>query len=67
MVPSNRMPGPASETPCNASDHHSYAGMPSREIGGAVLTSWEIFSSNVSRETRSRTLLVMGRSVLQKG
>lgn len=34
---------------------------------GAELTSWEIFSSNVRRETRSRTLMEMGSSVLQKG
>lgn len=33
----------------------------------AELTSWEIFSSNVRRWTRSRALSAMGNVVLQKG
>lgn len=70
MVPLKRMPWLTlvrKATPCNASDHHSYAGMPSLGIAGAVLTSWDIFSSNVSLETRSRTLWLVGSVVWQKG
>lgn len=67
MVPLNRIPGPALETPCRASCHHSYAGMPRRGIAAAVLTSWSIFSSRVRREMRSHTLMVMGNCMLQNG
>ncbi|CAL5386090.1 unnamed protein product [Camellia sinensis] len=66
IEPLNRMPlNPT--TPCNASDHHSYAGMPSRSMAGAELTSWETFSSSVRRETRSRARWRMGRVVSQNG
>lgn len=41
--------------------------MPSLGIAGAVSTSWDIFSSNVSLETRSSTLWLMGSLVWQKG
>lgn len=67
MVPLKKMPFPTPATPCNASDHHSYAGIPSRGIAGAELTSWEIFSSSVSLETKSLALWLMGSVVLQKG
>lgn len=70
IVPLKRMPCATVDkkaTPCKASDHHWYAGMPSLGTAGAELTSWDIFSSNVSLETRSWTLVLMGSVVLQKG
>lgn len=66
-MPLKNIPYPELETPCNASDHHSYAGIPSRGIAGAVFTSCKIFSSSVSRETRSLTRAEMGSVSLQNG
>ena len=65
IVPLNLMPRPASATPCKASLHHWYLGMPSRGIAGAELTSWASFSSRVSCETRSFALWGIGSLVLQ--
>lgn len=67
ILPLNSIPNPASATPCNASDHHWYAGIPRRGIPGAVLTSCEIFSSIVNRETRSWTRWLIGRDIRQNG
>lgn len=64
--PSNEMPFPTLATPCRASDHQLYAGMPRRGMAAAEFTSWEIFSSRVRRETRSLTRRLMERSGWQK-
>src|SRR6185369_2419183 len=52
---------PARATPCSASFHQSYAGMPRRSIAGAPFIICETFSSSVMRETRSSTRASIGR------
>ncbi|MFS7978917.1 hypothetical protein Hanom_Chr10g00921081 [Helianthus anomalus] len=60
------VPGPTYETPCNASDHHSYLGIPSRSMLPALLTKFTIFSCNVSLLTRSSTLVCTSSDESQK-
>uniref|UniRef100_A0A7C8ZAB2 Uncharacterized protein n=1 Tax=Opuntia streptacantha TaxID=393608 RepID=A0A7C8ZAB2_OPUST len=49
------VPGPTYDTPCNASDHHSYLGIPSLCTAAAPLTRNPTFSCSVNRPTRSAT------------
>ncbi|KAB8116102.1 hypothetical protein EE612_057067, partial [Oryza sativa] len=53
-APPNLTPGPVSDTPWSASDHHSYPATPSRGTPAALFTSSRTFSARVSRATRSR-------------
>lgn len=59
-APPKRTPGPELDTPCSASDHHWYPGMPSRGTPAAVFTSSATFSATVNRPTRSRALARIG-------
>jgi hypothetical protein len=52
----NLVPGPTYDTPCSASDHHSYAGMPSRGSAACLSTRNPTFSASDSRDTRSPAL-----------
>jgi hypothetical protein len=65
--PSRWMPRPALATPCSASDHHLYAGTPSRVMAGDWSPSCEIFSSTVSRDTRSSARRSTGSRWSQNG
>uniref|UniRef100_A0A804PN81 Uncharacterized protein n=1 Tax=Zea mays TaxID=4577 RepID=A0A804PN81_MAIZE len=65
--PSRWMPRPWLEIPCSASDHHLYAGTPSRGMAGDWSPSCEIFSATVIRETRSSTRRSMGSPASQNG
>lgn len=67
IFPPNETPGPLVATPWRASDHHSYAGIPSRGTPEALFESCWIFSGRVRREMRDRALVVMGRETSQKG
>lgn len=61
----NRVPGPTLETPCRASDHHSYFGIPSPLTLPALFTKNPIFSCNVSLFTKSATLESIPNDELQ--
>ena len=63
----NFVPGPTSETPCNASDHHSYPWMPSLGTAAALLTNSLTFSCKVNRPNKSLTLSLIGRFTRQNG
>lgn len=65
--PPNFVPGPELKTPWRASDHHSYALIPSRGTAVALFTSSLTFSSKVNLPTRSLTLSVIGKVVRQSG
>ncbi|BAT13632.1 Os11g0291201 [Oryza sativa Japonica Group] len=52
-VPLKRMPRPQMERPWSPSDHHSYAGTPSRATPAARSPSWDTFSASVRFATRS--------------
>lgn len=65
--PPNLVPGPTFETPCSASDHHSYPLIPSRGTAAALFTSKPTFSSIVNLPIRSFTLSAIASDALQKG
>lgn len=65
--PPKRTPGPVLETPCNASDHHSYPLMPSRGTPAALFTSRRTFSSRVNLPIKSLTRDLIGWPTLQNG
>ncbi|BAT15215.1 Os11g0673400, partial [Oryza sativa Japonica Group] len=66
-APPNLTPGPVSDTPWSASDHHSYPATPSRGTPAALFTSSRTFSARVSRATRSRARARAGSDRLQNG
>lgn len=61
----NLVPGPTLDTPCKASDHHSYFGIPSLLTLPALFTKNPIFSCNVSLFTKSATLKSIANDVSQ--
>lgn len=63
----NFVPGPTSDTPCNASDHHSYPWIPSRGTAAALFTSNLTFSCKVNLPSRSLTRVLIGRFTRQNG
>jgi hypothetical protein len=60
MACGNTVAFPALATPCRASFHHSYAGMPSLSTAGEVFVSCDIFSSRVILVRRSLILVSTG-------
>src|SRR5438132_1108064 len=58
----NTVAVPERATPCSASFHQLYCGMPSRSIAGATSFICETFSSRVMRLTRSCTRTSNGRA-----
>ena len=66
-APPNFTPGPVSDTPCSASDHHSYPPTPSRATPAALFTSSRTFSARVSRDTKSRARACSGSDCRQNG
>lgn len=58
-------PGPVYDTPCKASDHHSYFGIPSLFTPAAPFTKFTTFSCNVSLLIRSSTLVFTSNDVSQ--
>lgn len=65
--PPNFVPGPTFETPCSASDHHSYPLIPSRGTAAALFTSKLTFSCSVNLPIRSFTLAPVANQALQNG
>lgn len=63
----NLTPGPTFETPCSASDHHSYPFIPSRGTAAALFTRSLTFSSSVNLPMRSFTLSGIATETLQNG
>jgi hypothetical protein len=60
-------PGPVLETPCRASDHHSYPLIPSRGTPAALFTSRRTFSSRVNLLSKSLTRALIGWTIRQNG
>nr|CAB3490549.1 unnamed protein product [Digitaria exilis] len=65
--PPNLTPGPVSDTPWSASDHHSYPPTPSLGTPAALFTSSRTFSARVSRDTKSLARDLAGSERRQNG
>ena len=62
MAWGNEVASPERATPCSASFHQLYSGIPSRSIAGATSCICDTFSSSVMRDTRSSTRRPNGRA-----
>lgn len=65
--PPNLTPGPVSDTPWSASDHHSYPPTPSRSTPAALFTSSRTFSARVNLDTKSLARDLAGSERRQNG
>jgi hypothetical protein len=67
MACGNTVAFPALATPCRASFHQSYLGIPNRSLAGESFIIREIFSSVVNRDNKSSALAAAGREGFFQG